>query len=41
MANKYNFTKYLQLPPTWLNFLYDLRNGKGARVSAVEREQQI
>jgi hypothetical protein len=41
MVNKYNFMNYLQLPSTWLILRYDLRNGKVARVSAVEREQPV
>ena len=41
MVNKYNFTNYSQLPPTWLIIRYDLRNGKEERVSAVEREQPV
>jgi len=32
---------YSQLPPNWLNLQYDPRNGKGARVSTVEREQPV
>ena len=41
MVNKYNFTNYSQLPPTWLIIRYDLRNGKEERAPAVEREQPV